>query len=150
MKHLGKTAATAALVLTALATPAAVALQSDDRPASSTVQLAGDLYVRSELFFGSDRPDPKPDVSDYEFKKFVDRTVTPRFPAGLTILSGEGQWQEDDKTVTKERSKVIIIVYKVADNKVSSKRIEEIRDLYKKQFDQQSVMRADSLESVGF
>ncbi|GAB3929246.1 DUF3574 domain-containing protein [Kribbella albertanoniae] len=151
MKHLGKTAATAALVLTALATPAAVALQSDDKPASSpassTVKLTGDTWVRTELFFGTDKPGP--DVSDYQFQKFVDSTITPRFPDGLTVLSGQGQWKQDTRIV-KERSKVLIIVYPVDGAEASSKKIEEIRDLYEKKFQQQSVLRADSTENISF
>ncbi|MFB6718635.1 DUF3574 domain-containing protein [Kribbella sp. NPDC056345] len=147
MKNLGKTAATAALVLTALATPAAVALQSDDKPGSSTVKLTGDTWVRTELFFGTDKPGP--DVSDYQFQKFVDSTITPRFPDGLTVLSGQGQWKEA-KGIVKERSKVLIIVYPVDGAEASSKKIEEIRDLYEKKFQQQSVLRADSTENISF
>jgi hypothetical protein len=147
MKHLGKTAATAALVLTALATPAAVALQADDKPASSTVKLTGDEWVRTELFFGTDKPGP--DVSDYQFQKFVDSTITPRFPDGLTVLSGQGQWKET-KGIVKERSKVLIIVYPIDGAEDSSKKIEEIRDLYEKKFQQESVLRADSTEHVSF
>ncbi|GAA1678517.1 DUF3574 domain-containing protein [Kribbella yunnanensis] len=146
MKNLGKTAATAALVLTALGTPAAVALQqADDKPAHS--KLAGDPWIRTELFFGTDKPDP--DVSDYQFQKFVDSTVTPRFPDGLTVLSGQGQWKET-KGIVKERSKLLIIVYPVDGADESSKKIEEIRDLYEKKFQQESVLRADSEEHVSF
>ncbi|WP_405057288.1 DUF3574 domain-containing protein [Kribbella sp. NBC_01505] len=147
MKHLGKTAATAALVLTALATPAAVALQADDKPAQSTVKLTGDEWVRTELFFGTDKPGP--DVSDYQFQKFVDSTITPRFPDGLTVLSGQGQWKET-KGIVKERSKVLIIVYPIDGADESSKKIEEIRGLYEKKFQQESVLRADSTEYVSF
>ncbi|MBB6568023.1 DUF3574 domain-containing protein [Kribbella sandramycini] len=138
MRNLGKTAATTALVLTALGAPAAVALQADD-PAHT--------WVRTELFFGTDKPGP--DVTDYQFQKFVDSTVTPRFPDGLTVLSGQGQWN-GGKGIVKERSKVLIIVYPVDGAEASSKKIEEIRDLYEKKFQQQSVLRADSSETVSF
>lgn len=112
MRNLGKTAATTALVLTALGAPAAVALQADD-PAHT--------WVRTELFFGTDKPGP--DVTDYQFQKFVDSTVTPRFPDGLTVLSGQGQWN-GGKGIVKERSKVLIIVYPVDGAEASSKKIE--------------------------
>jgi hypothetical protein len=62
MKHLGKTRATAALVMTALAAPGAVALQQaeDQKPA---VPLTGETWIRTELFFGTDKPGP--DVTEY-------------------------------------------------------------------------------------
>lgn len=147
MMHLGKTTATAALVMTALAAPAAVALQqADDKPAG--VKLVGETWVRTELFFGTDKPGP--DVTDYQFNRFVDDTVTPRFPDGLTVLAGNGQWKGENGKVIKERSKVVVILYPVDGADASSKKIEEIRDAYEKKFQQESVLRADSTEQVSF
>lgn len=138
--------ATAALVLTALGAPAAVAVQqADDKPA---VQLVGDTWVRTELFFGTDKPGP--DVTDYQFNRFVNDTVTPRFPDGLTVLAGNGQWKDDTGTIVKERSKVVIILYPVDGAQESSKKVEEIRSSYEKKFQQQSVLRTDSTEQVSF
>ncbi|MEU4290267.1 DUF3574 domain-containing protein [Kribbella sp. NPDC026596] len=148
MMHLGKTTAAAALVMTALAAPAAVALQqSDDKPAG--VRLVGDTWVRTELFFGTDKPGP--DVTDYQFSRFVNDTVTPRFPDGLTVLAGNGHWKDSDTgQIVKERSKVVIILYPVDGADDSSRKIEEIRDAYEKKFQQQSVLRTDSTEQVSF
>jgi hypothetical protein len=150
--HLGKTTATAALVMTALAAPTAVALQQHSADTNATkaagVKLVGDTWVRTELFFGTDKPGP--DVTDYQFTKFVDSSVTPRFPDGLTVLAGNGQWKGENGKVVKERSKVIIILYPVDGADQSSKKIEEIRDLYEKKFQQESVLRTDSTEQVSF
>ena len=148
MMHLGKTTAAAALVMTALAAPAAVALQqSDDKRAG--VRLVGDTWVRTELFFGTDKPGP--DVTDYQFSRFVNDTVTPRFPDGLTVLAGNGHWKDSDTgQIVKERSKVVIILYPVDGADDSSRKIEEIRDAYEKKFQQQSVLRTDSTEQVSF
>ena len=138
--------ATAALVLTALGAPAAVAVQqAGDKPA---VQLVGDTWVRTELFFGTDKPGP--DVTDYQFNRFVNDTVTPRFPDGLTVLAGNGQWKDDSGKIVKERSKVVIILYPVDGAQDSSKKIEEIRSAYEKKFQQESVLRTDSTEQVSF
>ena len=138
MKHLGRTGATAALVMTALAAPAAVALQQGD---------GEDTWVRTELFFGTDRPGP--DVTEYQFSRFVNDTVTPRFPDGLTVLSGSGQWKSDGRIV-RERSKLVIILYPADGAAESGKKIEEIRSAYEKQFQQESVLRTDSKEQVSF
>jgi hypothetical protein len=150
--HLGKMTATAALVMTAVAAPTAVALQQHSADTNTTkaagVKLVGDTWVRTELFFGTDKPGP--DVTDYQFTKFVDSTVTPRFPDGLTVLAGNGQWKGENGKVVKERSKVVIILYPVTGADESSKKIEEIRDLYEKKFQQESVLRTDSTEQVSF
>lgn len=120
--------------------------QADDKPAG--VKFVGDTWVRTELFFGTDKPGP--DVTDYQFNRFVNDIVTPRFPAGLTVLAGNGQWQEDSGTIVKERSKVVIILYPADGAEESSRKIEEIRDAYEKKFQQQSVLRTDSTEQVSF
>jgi hypothetical protein len=151
MSKLAMKSATAALIATAIVTPTAVALNHTDdtkATADSKVKLFGTTMVRTELFFGTDKPGP--DVSDWQFNKFVDKNVTPRFPDGLTVLAGNGQWKEKDGTITKERSKVIVILYDVAEQPNDSKLIELIRDEYKKKFDQESVLRTDTLEHAAF
>ncbi|MEU0089031.1 DUF3574 domain-containing protein [Kribbella sp. NPDC006257] len=147
MMNLAKKTATATLIATALVTPTAVALNHTDDN-SSTVKLYGDTMVRTELFFGTDKPGP--DVTDWQFQQFINKTITPRFPLGLTVLSGNGQWQEDNGSVTKERSKVVVLIYSLDEQQQDSKKIEEIRDKYKKQFQQESVLRTDTTEQVSF
>ena len=53
---------------------------------------AGEDLMRSELLFGRARPDGTV-VTDEEWRAFVDQEVTPRFPDGLTVLPGYGQWR---------------------------------------------------------
>jgi hypothetical protein len=145
MMNLAKKTATVALIATALVTPTAVALNHTD---DGKVNLAGDTWVRTELFFGTDKPGP--DVTDYQFSQFVNKAVTPRFPAGLTVLAGNGQWQDDAGKIVKERSKVVVLLYPLEGQQDSSKKIEEIRDQYEKQFQQESVLRTDTTEQVSF
>jgi hypothetical protein len=147
MMNLAKKTATATLIATALVTPTAVALNHTDDN-SSKVKLYGDTMVRTELFFGTDKPGP--DVTDWQFQQFINKTITPRFPLGLTVLSGNGQWQEDNGSVTRERSKVVVLIYSLDEQQQDSKKIEEIRDKYKKQFQQESVLRTDTTEQVSF
>jgi hypothetical protein len=52
--------------------------------------------------------------------------------------------------IIRERSKVLVLLYPVDGATDSSRRIEEIRDKYAKQFQQQSVLRTDSTEQVSF
>lgn len=104
------------------------------------------LFARTELYFGSERPGP--DVSRRDFAQFLDKEITPRFPDGLTLLSGRGQFREADGTIVEETSFVLILFYPYEDRAESSARIEEIRRLYLDAFDQESVLRVDDPRPV--
>jgi hypothetical protein len=98
--------------------------------------------ARTEMFFGAGR------VSDAEWKQFLAREVTPRFPDGLTALDGYGQWKAPSGAIAKERSRVLILMHN--EDASSSQRIEAIRATYKRQFHQSSVMRVDAEDCVSF
>jgi hypothetical protein len=104
------------------------------------------LFARSELYFGSERPGR--DVSRREFNRFLDAEITPRFPDGLTLLTGRGQFSEADGTLVEETSFVLILFYPYEDRAESSALIEEIRRLYVSEFDQESVLRVDDPRPV--
>lgn len=100
-------------------------------------------WVRSELYFGTTKDDGTAYAPE-EFDAFLDAEVTPRFPDGLTLLTGLGQWKgEGDTEVLQERSQLLIILYPQETAAESSAKLEEIRDLYETQFNQFSVLRAD-------
>jgi len=98
-------------------------------------------FARTELYFGTARPDGV--VSEEQFREFVDRYITPRFPDGLTLLKADGQFRGEDNEVVKEQSFVLILLYPFETFDESSRRIEKIRSLYKDLFDQESVLRVD-------
>ena len=125
--------------------PAPAAADQDTR--DSDARLKTDPFIRTELFFGSERPD-KPEVNDTEFKQFLDQHVTPRFPDGLTVLKGFGQFRESDGQIVQESSFVLILLYPRETLRDSSTKIEEIRTLYKQSFEQESVLRVDDPRSV--
>lgn len=103
-------------------------------------------WVRSELYFGTTKDDGSAYAPE-EFDAFLDKEITPRFPDGLTLLTGLGQWQgDDDEEVLQERSQVLIILYPAETARESSEKLEEIRALYEMQFNQFSVLRADAAE----
>lgn len=100
-------------------------------------------WVRSELFFGTTKPDGTA-FSNAEWLQFLADEITPRFPDGLTVLTGLGQWRESATSqIIQERSNVLIILYPLATAQESSAKLEEIRDAYEQQFNQTSVLRAD-------
>jgi hypothetical protein len=98
-------------------------------------------FVRTELFFGTAKPTGV--VTEEEFRSFVDAEVTPRFPDGLTLLKGDGQFRGENEVVIKEQSFVLILLYPYDTFKKSSQKIQQIRDRYKDAFDQESVLRVD-------
>lgn len=99
-------------------------------------------FVQTELFFGTAKPDGAA-VTQQEWSEFLDTEITPRFPDGLTVMTGMGQWQEEDGDIVQERSMLLILLYPqdVADDAGAA--IEEIRAAYESTFQQESVLRAD-------
>jgi hypothetical protein len=98
-------------------------------------------WARTELFFGTAKPGGV--VTDEEFLAFVDTEITPRFPDGLTLLKGDGQFRGEDGVIIKEDSFVLILLYSLEGFRESSRRINAIRELYKRLFQQESVLRVD-------
>ena len=87
-------------------------------------------------------------VSTEDFQYFVDHEVTPRFPAGLTMLGGNGQFRNENGTTIKEGSKLLILLY--AYDRDNSRKIESIRTAYSKAFQQESVLRVDGSSCVSY
>lgn len=103
-------------------------------------------FARTELFFGTAMPDGA--VTEEQFLAFLDAQVTPRFPDGLTLLKGLGQFTGEDGVLVKEQSFLLVLLYPLDSLKESHKRIEAIRSLYKNQFNQESVLRVDDQITV--
>lgn len=49
----------------------------------------GDPFLRTELFFGLSKPDGE--VTEEELQQCLAQHITPRFPEGLTVVTGLGQ-----------------------------------------------------------
>lgn len=64
-------------------------------------------FARTELFFGTAKPDGTA-VTEEEFDNFLDGEITPRFPAGLTLLSALGQFRGSGGAIVQEQSKIVI------------------------------------------
>lgn len=127
--------------------PAAATAASDPRAAAPAAVSHGNLFHRTELYFGRNRPGGE--VSEAEFQHFLEVEVTKRFPDGLTLLDGLGQFQDSTGTIQKEKSKLLILFYPLSDREADRK-IEDIRSAYKGQFQQESVLRVDTFERVSF
>ena len=70
--------------------------------------------------------------------RFVDREITPRFPDGLTVLNGSGQWREPRSgKIIREPSKIVQIV--LPGQAEDLDRLAAIAAVYKRRFKQHSV-----------
>jgi hypothetical protein len=116
--------------------------------AQAQAQSPGEIWKRTELFFGTGKPDGT-EVTDREFAAFSDREITPAFPDGFTRLDGSGQWRGGSGTIVREHTHVIVLLYPFADRD-AERQIEELRADYKQEFRQESVLRSDSVERVSF
>ncbi|UYQ66436.1 DUF3574 domain-containing protein [Streptomyces peucetius] len=116
----------------------------------AAVVARGEAYIETRLFFGTQRPDGGPDVTDAQFTAFIDRSVTPAFPEGLTVQQGRGQWRDSDGVIERERSYELILLYPAAEARARGGRIERIRDAYARMFAQESVARLDEPTRIDF
>ncbi|MGG7669439.1 MULTISPECIES: DUF3574 domain-containing protein [Yersinia] len=103
--------------------------------------------VQTTLYFGMNRPQG-PVIAPAEWQSFVDSEVTPKFKDGLTVFEAKGQWLGHDGIVAKENSKALMLIH--AESKDSDLAVNLLRDKYKAQFSQESVMRIDAPVCVDF
>lgn len=139
-----------AAALTTLTVGAPAAYASLDKEPASAVEARGDAYVETRLLFGTERPDGGPDVTDRQFMAFVDREVTPRFPQGLTVQTGRGQWKDANGTVERERSYELVLLYPAGNAPARDGQVERIREAYIEAYAQEAVARLDDRVSADF
>lgn len=109
---------------------------------------AGQEHQRTaQLFFGRNVGD-KPGVSEAQFRRFVDEELTPRFPDGLTILDGGGQWRGAENQLIREAAKVVLIVLPKAGD--PQDRLEAVKAAYKTRFKQDSELLVTPPACVSF
>jgi hypothetical protein len=81
---------------------------------------------------------PAGTISNKEWKAFVMEEVTRRFPQGFTAWETQGQWQSENGQITRERSKVLLLVH--PDTALVRDSIAALTAKYKKRFQQESVL----------
>jgi hypothetical protein len=116
-------------------------------PAAAACPAGTAGMQRLELLFGMGRKEGG-EVSEAEWRAFLDSEVTPKFPNGLTVLTGYGQWRGGTGSLVKETSRLLLIWVPHSAN--GGARIEAIRAAYKSRFGQESVLRAEGRSCVSF
>jgi hypothetical protein len=126
-------------------------------PAATSATLVGDGahpdrtsgWVMTSLYFGLGPPDATAGVSEAQWRSFLDREVTPRFPDGLSVLEVYGQWRDKGKAATERlRSKQLMVLY--PDGAKQRADIEAIRAAWKRETGDQSVLRVTLPADVSF
>ncbi len=92
--------------------------------------------IRTTLYFGLARP--KGAVTELEWQLFLRDEVTKRFPEGLTVWEAEGQWRTPAGTLDHEQSKVLLLVH--PDTAAARESVQTVIEVYRKTFEQQSVL----------
>lgn len=112
-------------------------------------------WLDTRLYFGLGPANaPGQGVTEASWRDFLDREVTPRFPAGLSVLDVYGQWQsKSTQTQPKAaperiRSKMLTIVYPATHE--NAERIEAIRSAWKQRTGDQSVLKVTEAADVSF
>lgn len=149
MTYLKPGAALLAAALAACASPRQADAPPAPAPAAAATCAAGGVSMaRVELVFGLDIKGGGR-ISEAEWRAFLEKEVTPRFPDGLTALDAYGQWRvPNDGRIARLDSKVLLIWY--APSAEAEARIQEIRAAYKVRYQQISVMRIDGADCVSF
>ncbi|KAB8122364.1 DUF3574 domain-containing protein [Komagataeibacter medellinensis] len=107
-------------------------------PPAQCMGLQAEPQLEITLMFGMRRPNDGRRINRHEWNAFMREVVTPRFPAGLTVLRGDGQWQNRTSgQIGREPSRIVWIVTPPAPDLQT--RLETIRQTYRTRFAQQSV-----------
>jgi len=104
------------------------------------------LAIHDSLFFGTAKPGGV--VSPEDWAKFLQTTVTPRFPKGLTSSRASGQWLGVDGEIVREDAHVLQLLH--PDDATNEKAIREVVETYKTQFKQEAVLRIRSYTCASF
>jgi Protein of unknown function (DUF3574) len=88
------------------------------------------------------------EVSEADWRSFLDAEVSPRFPDGLSVSDVYGQWKSPAGDFVREESKALFIV--LAGRPDEQQRLDLIRDAYKRRFHQQSVLLVEQKACVAF
>ncbi|MGS1080333.1 DUF3574 domain-containing protein [Pseudoxanthomonas beigongshangi] len=131
---------------------------SGTAPAPVTATFQGDAtrpaeargWVRSELYFGvGTEGDAASNISEAQWRAFLDKEVTPRFPDGLTVFDAYGQWLFRGKDGPERlNSKVLVILHEDSPQRRAD--IEAIRLAWKQATRHQSVLWSRQPAEVSF
>jgi len=127
-------------------------------PAVAPPTLAGDSthpahtqgWVETKLYFGLGPAEhPEQGITEAAWRDFLDKEVTPRFPAGLSVIDVSGQWlNQGSPTPERLRSELLVIDH--PDTAEDRAKIDAIRSAWKQKTGDQSVLMVTEPADVSF
>jgi hypothetical protein len=127
-------------------------------PVAAAPTLSGDAahpghtqgWADTKLYFGlGPADDAQKGVSEVDWRAFLDKEVTPRFPDGLSVVDVYGQWLSKGAAAPERlRSKLLIVDY--PDNAENRAKIDAIRTAWKQKTGDQSVLMVSEPADVSF
>jgi hypothetical protein len=145
------------LCLAVLALPGLAGRAGAEPAPKAPPALAGDAarpaaahWIRCELYFGiGPMDDPDIRLREIRWQAFLDREVTPRFPDGLTVIDGYGQWRRRGAVQpTGLYSRILVVLCE--DSPANRTALDAIRSAYKAQTRSQSVLLVVQPADVSF
>ena len=122
---------------------------SPAEPTASACPEGWDQVTEYRLYFGRSDATGSPDaVSDEAWAQFLSDTITPRFPDGLTVTDGAGQWRGESGEIFREQSKVLTLL--VWPDDTALERLNEIAAEYESRFNQESVLLTSAKSCASF
>lgn len=104
------------------------------------------VAIQDILYFGMAMPNGFVTATDWA--GFLDTTVTPRFPQGLTVAPAAGQWRGENGVMVREPTQMLQLVH--AGDSTAEESIATIIAAYKLQFQQEAVLRVKSRVCASF
>lgn len=103
--------------------------------------------LRSDVFFGRNIGTVE-GVNDTAWQNFLDQEITPRFPDGLTLVAGNGQWRGPDGRGVSERGFVLTLLGTGSAD--DTRKLDDIRRAYRTRFMQDAVLLVQTRVCAGF
>ncbi len=115
--------------------------------ASAPLVGRGEAMIRTELYFGTRQPEGT-EIAEETWRAFLDTAITPRFPAGLTVIDAIGQYRGAAGRIDRERTKLVVVFH--AGGPTVEAAIEAIIEGYKRTFRQESVLEVSAPVRAAF
>ena len=98
--------------------------------------------MRTDVYLGLSIPGGG-QVSQEQWQRFSDSIVSPRFPEGYTEGNVSGKWRDTESQLTiTEHTKMLTFIGKKS--KTRQVNLDSLIHIYKRQFQQQAVLRTDA------
>ena len=110
--------------------------RADPGAEAACADLGGQPMLTARFLLGATRGDGGT-VGGAAWRRFLDRSVTPRFPGGLSVFAGQGRWRSPEGRQLREPTRLLLIV--VPDSRQARDALHAVRADYARLFAQTSV-----------